>query len=439
MIPPQPETEFEDSVPQTEIQPPRQKYRWSWLLIALVALMGGAVVLWRLFTPAANQEPKAANARLPGITVKVATAQLGLIEDSSEYIASFKSRRSVSLQPRVQGQVTQIFVRSGDRLKQGDPIIQIDAREQQAEVSSFNAAVEAARSQLENARATLASLEAQKISNLADVRLSQQDYDRYASLAAQGAVSRQTKDQYANKLAVAKATLQATESRIQAQKAIISQAEKSIQQALANLKQKTVELQYYKITAPFAGTVGDIPVKVGDFVNTSTQLATITQNQPLEVNISIPLELASQLRKGTPVEILDAQGRSLGISRVFFISPNIINNTQTVLVKALFDNAKEQLRSDEYTRVRVIWNQRPGVLIPITAVTRVAGQNFVYVVQMQKNSPRGEFQQVAKQKRVKLGNIKGNNYQVLEGLQPGERIIVSGLLNLRDGVPINPE
>lgn len=95
MIPPQPETEFEDSVPQTEIQPPRQKYRWSWLLIALVALMGGAVVLWRLFTPAANQEPKAANARLPGIPVKVATAQLGLIEDSSEYIASFKSRRSV--------------------------------------------------------------------------------------------------------------------------------------------------------------------------------------------------------------------------------------------------------------------------------------------------------------------------------------------------------
>jgi multidrug efflux pump subunit AcrA (membrane-fusion protein) len=391
MIPPQPETEFEDSVPQTEIQPPRQKDRWSWLLIALVALMGGAVVLWRLFTPAANQEPKAANARLPGIPVKVATAQLGLIEDSSEYIASFKSRRSVSLQPRVQGQVTQIFVRSGDRLKQGDPIIQIDAREQQAEVSSFNAAVEAARSQLENARATLASLEAQKISNLADVRLSQQDYDRYASLAVQGAVSRQTKDQYANKLAVAKATLQATESRIQAQKAIISQAEKSIQQALANLKQKTVQLQYYKITAPFAGTVGDIPVKVGDFVNTSTQLATITQNQPLEVNISIPLELASQLRKGTPVEILDAQGRSLGISRVFFISPNIINNTQTVLVKALFDNAKEQLRSDEYTRVRVIWNQRPGVLIPITAVTRVAGQNFVYVVQMQKILPGENF------------------------------------------------
>ncbi|RUR73770.1 efflux RND transporter periplasmic adaptor subunit [Chlorogloeopsis fritschii PCC 9212] len=438
MIPPQPRTEFEDSVPETEIQPPRQKRRWLWLLLALLGLMGGGFLLWRLLTPTNTQAPAGANASPQAIPVKVSTVQSGLIEDSSEYIASLESRRSVILQPRIQGQVAQILVRSGDTLKQGDPIIQIDARQQQAALNSVNAAADAARSQLENARATLRSLEAERVSNLADVRLNQQEYDRYSNLAAQGAVSRQTRDQYANRLATARANLRAIESRIQAQQASVSQAEKSLQQALANTKEQAVQLQYYRIEAPFAGTVGDIPVKVGDFVNNSTQLVTITQNRPLEVNISVPLERGSQLRKGTPVEIMDAQGRSVGISRVFFISPKVINNTQAILVKALFDNAKGQLRADEYTRVRVIWNQRPGVLIPTTAVTRVAGQNFVYVAQMQK-SPQGEFQQVAKQKRVKLGNIKGNNYQVLEGLEPGERIIVSGLLNLTDGAPINPE
>jgi multidrug efflux pump subunit AcrA (membrane-fusion protein) len=68
----------------------------------------------------------------------------------------------------------------------------------------------------------------------------------------------------------------------------VTGAEKSHQQALSNIKQQQVQLQYYTIKAPFIGTVGNIPVKVGDFVNTSTQLTRITQNKPLEVYISIP-------------------------------------------------------------------------------------------------------------------------------------------------------
>jgi len=107
-----------------------------------------------------------------------------------------------------------------------------------------------------------------------------------------------------------------------------------------------VQLGYYTINAPFAGTVGNIPVKVGDFVNTSTLLATLTENKPLEVNISVPIELGPQLRSGMPVQLLNDQGRSIGTSRVFFISPNTATNTQSILVKALFDNAKGQLRAD---------------------------------------------------------------------------------------------
>lgn len=122
------------------------------------------------------------------------------------------------------------------------------------------------------------------------MRLNQQEYDRYASLADQGAVSRQTKNQYANRLATARANLNAIESRIQAQKASIAQAQKSVQQAQANTDEQQVQLQFYRITAPFEGTVGNIPVKIGDFVNSSTPLLTITQNRPLEVNISVPLE-----------------------------------------------------------------------------------------------------------------------------------------------------
>ncbi|WP_315790269.1 efflux RND transporter periplasmic adaptor subunit [Fischerella sp. JS2] len=436
MTPPQPHTEIENNPPQIEKQPPRKQRRWLWLLLTLLALTGGGIAVWRVFT-SQNKTPANMNAQPPAVAVKVSTVKSGTIEDSAEYIANIESRRSVALQPRIQGQVTQIFVRAGDPVKNGDPIIQVDAREQQAAVSSVNAAAQAARSQVENAKATLRSLEADRQSFLADVQLRQQEYNRYAALASEGAVSQLTKEQYANQLAVAKAAFNANESKIKAQQAAVAEAEKSLQQALANTNQQKVQLQYYRVTAPFAGTVGNIPVKVGDFVNTSTQLATVTQNRPLEINISVPVERASQLRNGTPVELIDAQGRTIGTSRVFFISPKA-NENRMIQIKALYDNEKNLLRADEYVRARVIFSQRSGVVIPTTAVARIAGQNFVFVEQTQK-SPEGKTQLVAKQKRVELGNIKGNNYQVLEGLEPGERIIVSGLLNLKDGVPITPE
>jgi len=430
-----PQTDFGENLSQTAEEPPRRKRRWLWWLLALPLLIGGGFLLWRFLTPAPQQ--KAAQGPPPA-RVRLATVQAGTTEDSSDFIATLESRHSVKLLPRIQGQVSQIFVRVGTEVPEGAPIIQVDARQQQASVNSNVAAAEATRAQLANAQAQITSLEADRLSNEADVKLNQQEYQRYSNLAAQGAVSRETSDQYANKIATAKATLSATIGKIQAQQASVSQAEKALQQAQANTNQQQVQLQYYKITAPFRGIVGEIPVKVGDFVNTSTQLTTLTQNQPLEVNVSVPIERGSQLYKGMPVQIIDAQGHALSTSRVFFIAPNVNNNNQSILLKALFDNSKDQLRADQIAQVKVIWSQRVGVLIPTTAVSPVAGENFVYVTQMQK-SPQGKPLLVARQRRVKLGNIEGNNYQVLGGLKPGEKIIVSGLLNLRDGAPIIPE
>jgi RND family efflux transporter MFP subunit len=430
---PEPQTDLKD-IPQ----PPPKSNRWLRLLLAALLLIGGVSgIAWKLLNPE-KPNPAVANAAPPGVKVKLSPVQTGTVEDSTEYIASLESRRSVNLQPRIEGQVSQIFVKSGDPVFSGTAILQIDSRQQQAAVSSLSAAGQGSQAQLENVRATLKSLQAERLANVADVRLNQQDYNRYAELAGQGAVSRQTQDLYANKLATAKAQLGAIDSRIQAQVATISQVEKSLQQADANIRQQQVQLQYYKITAPFTGTVGDIPVKVGDFVNTSTPLATITQNRPLEVKIPVPLEKGPQLRQGLAVELINAQGQTIGNSSIFFISPNITNNSQSILVKALYNNSEGQLRADQLIRAKVIWNQRVGVLIPTTAISRIAGETFVFVAQNQK-SPEGVSQLIAKQKQVKLGNIKGNDYQVIEGLQRDEKLIVSGVQNLRDGLPIIPE
>ncbi len=434
-LPPETAIVDHENQPKKSPEPPRKKRWWFWLLLTLLLLGGGGVLAWQMMS---KQEEKPQNNQPPKVPVKLASVKSGIIEDRDEYIARLESRRSVTLAPQIEGRITKIFVNSGDDVASGDAIVQIDSREQQAAVNSVDAAAQAARSQLLNAIATLKSLQAEKLSNVADVNFNQQEYERYSSLASQGAVSQQTKQQYVNRLATAKARLNAIDAQIQAQKASVNQAEKSLQQAQANTRQEQVQLQYYTVSAPIAGEIGDLIVKQGDVVNTSTQLTTITQNNPLQVEISVPQERAAELRKGMPIELVDNQGKILGRSQVFFISPNVNENTQSILIKALFDNPKNQLRASEFVRARVIWQRRPGVFIPASAVVRLAGETFVYVAKKPDSSQENP-ELIARQRRVKLGNIRGNNYQVLEGLREGEKIIVSGILNLRDGALIMPD
>lgn len=432
--------------PQATPRKPRSRRRWLWLLL-LPLLLGGGFVLWKVLAP--NKRSRSDAAAKPQATkVRLSTLETAKISNSSEYIANLESRRSVNLQPQIQGHVTRIFVREGDNVPAGKPLIQVDPDQQQAAVSSATAAAAAAAAQVENVRAQLSSLEAQRQSNLSDVEYNQKEYERYSRLADQGAVARSTADQYTNRIETARSSLNAIDKQIAAQKAALAGAEKQRLQAEAATRGQQVQLQYYQTKAPFAGTVGDIPVKLGDFVNTSTQLTSITQNRPLEVNISVPIERGPDLRQGMPVELLDSQGKSFGTSRIFFIAPNTANNTQLVLVKSLFENSKGQLRANQYVRARVIWNQRSGILVPTTAITRLGGETFVFVAQQappkqtdqsNQQSQPAQPQLVARQKPVKLGAIQGNNYQVLSGLKPGERIITSGLLSLRDGATIAPE
>ncbi|MBV9384941.1 MAG: efflux RND transporter periplasmic adaptor subunit [Chroococcidiopsidaceae cyanobacterium CP_BM_ER_R8_30] len=384
-------------------------------------------------------EPSANAIKPPAVRVQLSRVDLSTLVESSEFVASLESRRSVTLQPQISGRVSKIFVRYGEQVPAGAPLIQIYPAEQQAAVNSYKAAAQAAQAHLQQTKATLSSLQAQRISNVANFQYNQKQYERYATLYAEGAVSQQQRDQYLNSLNAARSSLKAIDEQIQAQKATVAQAEKSLQQAQSNTNQQQVQLHYYKISAPFAGRVGNIPVKLGDYVTPSTSLTSITQNQPLEVNISIPIEDAPKLHLGTSVNLINPQGKTIGTSHVFFISPKTNNNTQSILVKSLFDNSKNQLKANQYIRAKVIWDKRPGILIPTTAVTPIGGQDFVYVAQeMQEQSKQGKSQLVAEQKPVKLGAIQGNDYQVLQGLQPGEQIVVSGIIKLSNGTPIIP-
>jgi multidrug efflux pump subunit AcrA (membrane-fusion protein) len=399
-----------------------QKRRYYQLAILTLATLSTAC--------GSGAKPKAQDFKVP---VKVAAVETGTIEDSSEYVATLQSRQSVTLLPRVDGQISQIFVKSGDRIEAGSPIMQIDPAKQQASVSGLDSAVLSARADLENAKATLSSLEAQKISRQADLNLNQQDFRRYSELTAQGATTKQRLDLASNQLKVSRANLEAIDAQIRAQRSTIVKNQSLVEQSRSNVAEQEVQLQFYRINAPFAGRVGDIPIKIGDYVKDTTALTTITQNQPLELQVAIPLEKIPQLRMGMTVELLDTANNVIGNSKVFFIAPNINNQSQSVLVKTLYQNTDGKLRADQFVKAKVVWDSKPGVLVPTIAITRLGGQNFIFVAENKDNTL------VAKQKPVKLGIIQDNKYQVLEGLQQGEKIVVSGIIKLRNDTPIAPE
>ena len=244
--------------------------------------------------------------------VQTLTVQAVSLAETSEFVASLRSHQSVLLRPQVQGQVAQIRVQSGDRITAGTVLIEINPQQQQALVTGAAAAAESAQASIANARAGLQALEAQRVAKQTEVQYAQQEYNRFATLAEAGAVSRQMRDQYAQQLEVARALLNAMDKQIRAQQATIAQAEQSWQAAQAQTQAQTSQLAYFQITAPFTGVVGDIPVKVGEVVSPGTALVGLAKNDTLEVNFSVPAERAALLQPGSPVELVDGQGATPG-------------------------------------------------------------------------------------------------------------------------------
>ncbi len=209
----------------------------------------------------------------------------------------------------------------------------------------------------------------------------------------------------------------------------IARAEAEVAAALAEVESLQAEFQDTVVVAPFAGVIGDMIVKIGDFVNDGDTMTTVTANQVLDVNLPIPLERRGDLRLGLLVEIRSPEDQRLGIGKVSFISPTV-SDSQTVLVKADVDNSAGKLQDGQFVQVNVIWEQRQAVVVPMTAVGFQGEKRFVYLLEGE-----GE-QQKAKRQIIELGLVKGDIAEVVSGLESGDKLIVSGIQKLNDGVAV---
>ena len=324
------------------------------------------------------------------MTVQVQPVSLGDVPSTDSYVATIQSRRSAVMPPQVDGNLTRILVKSGDTVKAGQVLMQIDPLKQIATVQSQQGTEQQLKATYE---------------------YNQGEVARQQKLYQQGIISKQAYDQ----------AVQAYQN-----------AKGALDSAVAQTNTQRQQLAYYSIRAPFAGVVGDIPVHLGDYVSSSTTLTTVDEDRDLEAYIYVPTERASEVRTGLPVDILDGTGKVLAQTSISFVSPQVDNGLQGILAKAEIPKSAVRLRNGQIVNARITWKTSQIPTVPVLAVTRIGGQAFVYVA-----APKGNGY-VAHQVSVTLGDPVGNVYPVLAGLQPGDRLILSGLQFLQEGVPVRP-
>lgn len=397
--------------------------------------MGGFVVFAVLAAAALTSgchEGKAAAAGEGAVPVKATTLSLATVEEYSDYIATVRSRRSVEVRPQVEGYIARISAKPGDTVREGTLLIQIDPKRQQATTSSAVAASGIAAAEVERGKATVLQLEAARAGRAATLKLAKEDHRRTTELRKSGAVAQQAEDQSTAALASARAELSAADRQIAAQYAGISSAEKSLVQTQAAAQAQSVELQYYRIAAPFTGVVGDIPVKLGDLVTPATLVTTIddpTDSGSFEAYLSVPVEEAVRLRTGLDAKLIDSGGAVVDHGKVAFVSPRIDPATQSVLVKVELEEKRHDLRAQQFLRGRIVWASEPGLRVPVASLTRLNGQSFAYVV---RDGASPTVEQVA----VKIAEVQGNDAIVRNGLKAGDRVVSAGIQKLRNGARV---
>ncbi|MEM8779846.1 MAG: efflux RND transporter periplasmic adaptor subunit [Cyanobacteria bacterium P01_G01_bin.49] len=469
------------------------------LLIGVLVLIGGVGwgASWWLNNPKNAANSGALAQKMPPTSVELAQLDTGIIEQTSDVVGTIEARDAVVLRPEIGGRINQILVEEGDRVSKGTVIVNLDKEDWQAElleaqarlantqarlaeleagsrdedIEEAQASFREAETRLRNAKQgsrveEIAQAEAQVNSAQASAELAEKRVERYEELTKEGAISEDEFQEYLTEARSATANLEEAKRRLsQLQKSrssdvdelasavereaqnlrrvqngprqeVIAQAKADVSEAIAQVKMAEVNVNKTQVVAPISGVVGDIPVEIGDYVSQGDTLTTLTGNDVLELNLSIPLEKASQLRLGLPVEIINTQGKAIATGKISFIAPNVTADSQLVLAKATFKTSNKALLNRQFMQARVIWEKRRGILIPATAVSRLGAQTFVFVAKPNEDAKEDEPPFTAQQRQVELGNLQGNNYQVIDGLTVGEKIITAGILQLKDGAPI---
>jgi multidrug efflux system membrane fusion protein len=364
--------------------------RFFWVLLVL-AIIGAAV--W--YYPRPESQPKTGGRNQGPAPVAVATVQKGDMPVTLTGLGTVTPLATVTVKTQINGYLTEVAFREGQMVKKGDFLAQIDPR-------PYQVALEQAEGQLAKDQALL--------------RNAQLDLQRYNTLVAQNSIARQTRDTQVSLVAQNQAAIKTDQAQVDAQK---------------------LNLVYAHIVSPVTGRVGLRQVDAGNYVQTSDPngIVVVTQLQPISVIFTLPEDnlpaVMKQVHAGSSLSVTayDRTGTTaLGKGRLETVDNQIDTTTGTVKLRAIFENEQEILFPNQFVNIQLLVNTlRDSDIVPRAAIQHGAPGAFVYVVKPD--------QTVAVQK-VKVGPADGQNIAVLDGLQPGEKVVVDGSDRLHEGAKV---
>lgn len=387
-------------------EPPRGgqgSHWWVWLLI--VVLAGGAYWYFRGRgaqgeSAASSKSARGGAANVHGnlvVPVVVATATKGDLPVFFNGLGNVTAFNTVTVRSRVDGQIVKIYFTEGQHVTQGEPLIEIDPRPFQV--------------QLEQAQGQLAKDQAQ-------LRDAQVDFERYTLLYKEGVIPKQQLD---------------------TQQALVGTNEGAIKADQATIDNAKLQIQYAHITAPISGRIGLRLVDIGNMVHaTDTNgLLVITQLQPIAIIFTLPQDqlpqVMAKMRKGPPltVEAYDRDNTTkIATGKLLTIDNQIDTTTGTYKLKAVFDNAKDELFPNQFVNVHLLVETKKNiVLVPTTAILRGPQGTYVFGV---------GSDDTVKIHNVTLAETTGGITGITEGLEAGDVVVTDGQDKLQEGSKVEP-
>jgi multidrug efflux system membrane fusion protein len=366
-----------------------RRRRWLWITAITVVLIIGVIWLWRRHEAALAAAAAARRAATSGVTITTATASKG---DIGVYLAAIGTVTPVytsSIASQVNGLVTAVHYREGQRVRKGDALIEIDPRPYRATLLQAQGALERDQNLLAQA---------------------QMDLTRYRAALARNAIAAQT---------------------VEDQQKLVLQDEGTVKNDQGSVQYDQLQLDYCHITAPISGQVGLRLIDPGNVVQSTggTTLVVITQLQPITVIFTLAEDtlgpVVARLRDHATlaVDVFDRGGqKKIASGQLLALDNQIDTTTGTVKVRALIDNRDNALFPNQFVNARLLVNTLKGVtLLPAPAVQQNGTSSFVYVI----------TNAVAQLHAVKTGVTDGGVTQV-DGINPGDVVATSGFDKLQD-------
>ncbi len=331
------------------------------------------------------------------------------------YLASgtVRGRTTTTVTSKTMGYVRAIHVRSGDHVKAGDKLVDLEANDVRASVARARAALGQAQEAKVEAEGALVAARAAS-------RLAKTSYDRATTLLADKAIAPAQFDEAEARWHGARAQEQMAEARV---RTVLS----TIEQAQAGVGEASATLGYSDITAPFAGRILERRVEPGALAAQGTPLLVLSDEAGLRVEASVEESRAGDVKLGDEVEVtLGAGGKPIH-AKVGEIVPDIDVGSRAFLVKVDLPSDVGALRSGSFARVAFRVGSAPRLVVPTSAIASLGALDRVFVITEDR----------ARLRMITRGEASGPFTEVLTGLSAGEEIVAAPAPSLRDGTRIS--